>query len=534
MRSKTASLHPFLILLAIALISVLFVVSCGDDEATAVPGAGVAEAEAAKAGEPKRGGKLTMAIVSDFQTLDPVLQLTTADVAITQQLYDNLLMIQPDGSVKPELATSWEANDDLSSFTFHLRKGVRFYPVGDYPGKDFKAEDVLASFARLMDPVLDAPIRLTFTEAIEDIVAVDDYTVRFDLVGPNAFFLDTISVLQARMVPADVDVDRLHQEAFGTGPFIMVEHLPGERTTMMRNPDYWDEGKPYLDELTIQLISEVAARDAALKSGDVDVVYDLQPQSVPAIEAHPDTLVLENSSNAWIGLVMRVDQEPFDNVLVRKAMQAATDRDAIRQVALLGRGVIAYDHVVPPSSPLFAPQHKPPDYDPELAKQLLAEAGYPDGVDIVLHTADIGTGMNEMAVAFKESAAPAGIRVDLQRQAAEGFMSEFWFTEPLTVTFWFGRPNPDQALSVQSISAAPWNASRFFSDRLDELVLKARGERLEDQKVSYAEIQKILIDNVPRIIVAYKPVLYGVGNDVRGVNPHPLGWAIFNEAWLDD
>jgi len=580
MRPKTASLHPLLILFAVALVSVLFVVSCGGGAtATAVPTgaqvtedttaaetaaaeaaaaaneaaaaeteaaaaeaaaaeAAAAEAAAAEAaaaeetalaGAPKYGGTLVMAIVADYLTLDPPMQTTQVDVAITQGLYDNLLMVQPDGTVKPELATSWEGNADLSSFTFHLRRGVKFHN-----GKEFKAEDVLASFTRLMDPVLDSPIRLTFTEAIEDIVIIDDYTIRFDLVGPNSFFLDTLSVYQARIVPADVDVSRLHLEEFGTGPFMLVEHLPGERSVMVRNPDYWEEGKPYLDEIEIRLIREPATRAAALKSGDVHVLYDLPPGSVADIELHPDTQVIEAASTAWIGFPMRVDREPFDNILVRKAIQAATDREAIRQVALLGRGVIAYDHVVPPDSPLFAPQHKPPDYDPELAKQLLAEAGYPDGIDITLHTADVGTGMIEMAVALKESAAPAGIRIDIQREASDAFWGSVWNTEAFTVVWWFGRPNPDQILSIAYMRDSSWNAQRYFNDELDELIVRARGEQLEDQVVTYARIQEILIDNVPQIVVAYKPALYGVRNNVRGVAPHPLGWGLLQDGWFDD
>ena len=171
MRSKKASLHPLLIILAVALASVLFVVACGGgNEATAVPQA-VEEAEvsdqgevaqapevveeaevAAQPGEPKRGGSLTVAFKANQATLDPALLITFPDIAIHQAAYDNLLMIQPDLSLKPELATSWEPNDDLSSYTFHLRQGVKFHH-----GKDFKAEDVVFTFNRLLDPVLDSP-----------------------------------------------------------------------------------------------------------------------------------------------------------------------------------------------------------------------------------------------------------------------------------------------------------------------------------------------------------------------------------------
>ena len=550
-RSKKASLHPLLILLAVAMASVLFVVACGGgSEATAVPQAAqdtevadegevaqvpdvVEEAEvmdeAMEEGAPKRGGSLIMAMYTEHTTLDPpILGLSVMDIAISQATYDNLLIIQADGTVKPELATSWEANDDLSSYTFYLREGVKFHH-----GKDFKAEDVVSTFARLQDPVLDVPARSTF-EPIQDVVIIDDYTVRFDLDGPNAFFPDSLSIYQARIVPSDVDVKRLHLEEFGTGPFMISEHLVGERTVMVRNPDYWEEGKPYLDEFIVQFIPEVATRTQSLISGDVDIVYQLEPQSIPAIEADANTVVLNQPSLSIIAMDMRTDREPFDSKLVRKAMQLATDREFIVQAALFGMGTIAYDHLVPPNDPRFAPQFNPPDYDPEAAKALLAEAGYPDGIDITLHTGDVGPGMLEMAIAFKESAAPAGIRVDLQRQSAAVYWEDFWNVEPFTVVYWFGRANVDQAHSIQYKSDSSWNAPRYFNDELDELIVRARGETLEEQIVTYARIQEILVDDVPRLVVGFQPWLYGARANVRGVVPHPLAWPIINDAWIDE
>ena len=569
MRPKTSTLHPLLILLAVAMASVLFIVSCGGGgEATEVAqvpevveeaeiaqapevvdeaegaaaelAAAEAATEAAEAaaelaqlpeeGTPKRGGTLTMAMVADFGSLDPPMVWSQVDQALTQALYDNLLMFQPDGSMKPELATSWETNDDLSSYTFHLRKGVKFHH-----GKDFKAEDVVFTFERLLDPVLDSPIRPTFATTVEDIVVLDDYTVRFDLVGPNAFFLDALSLQQVRILPADVDTSRLTLEEFGTGPFILEELLPGERVTMVRNPDYWEEGKPYVDKYVILGIREAATRAEALKSGDVDVIFDLEFQSVPSIEAHPETVVLETPGSGWIGMPMDNTVPPFDNKLVRQAMQAATDRESILQAALLGRGEIAYDHPVPPNDPLFAPQHASSVvYDPELAKQLLAEAGYPDGIEVTLHTSDIGAGMIEMAVAFKESAAPAGIRVNVNRASSDLFWDTFWAVEPFTVTWWAGRSSPDLALSIQYQGS--WNAPNFFNDEFDELIVRGRGETLEKQKVTYARIQEILIDEVPQLVVAFRPMLYGARKNVRGVVPHPLGpiAIILQDGWLDD
>ena len=358
MRSRMLSLRAFPSLLAVALACVLF----------------VASRAGAESGEPKYGGALVFALPPNSISLDPPFQLGDPDVFITQATYDNLLMVQPDLSVKPELATSWEHNEDLSSYTFHLRQGVKFHH-----GKEFKAEDVVFTFERLLDPELDSPARSIF-EVIEEIVVIDDYTVRFDLVAPNGFFPESLSIFQARIVPSDVDVERLTLEEFGTGPFMLAEYLPNERATLVRNPDYWEEGKPYLDELVMLNISEVASRDEALKSGDADIVYQLSPQSIPGLEAHPETTVLKATSFSYIGLPMPTEVAPFDNKLVRKAMQAATDRQAINQAALLGLGVIGRDHPIHPDHPVFAPSARAARLRPR-AGGLAAGAGRLPGRD---------------------------------------------------------------------------------------------------------------------------------------------------------
>jgi peptide/nickel transport system substrate-binding protein len=137
-------------------------------------------------------------------------------------------------------------------------------------------------------------------------------------------------------------------------------------------------------------------------------------------------------------------------------------------------------------------------------------------------------------VAFKEGAAPAGIRVDVQRVSSDLFWDSYWSVEPFTVTWWAGRPNPDLAMSIQYQGS--WNAPNFFNDEFDELIVRGRGETLEKQKVTYARIQEILIDEVPQLVVAFRPMLYGARKNVRGVVPHPLGpiAIILQDGWLDD
>ena len=529
----------------LAALLLVLALACGSSatSTTAVPAvsevAQVAEATAVAEvamveGAPKYGGTLTVAMVADHVTLDPPLTTSVVDIAITQNIYDNLLMIQPDSSVKPELATSWEANDDLSSYTFHLRNGVKFHH-----GKDFKAEDVLFSFKRLLDPEIDSPARPTYSSVIKDVVAVDDYTVRFDLQGPNAFFPDSLSIYQARITPSDVDVKRFHLETFGTGPFKLVENLFGQRTTMERNDDYWEEGKPYLDEIVILNIPEPATRVEALKSGDVDVVYRMEVQSALGLVGNPDVVALELASPGNRGLDMDNTVAPFDNVLVRKAIQAAADRDAIHQAAFLGKGAVAYDHPFPENDPLHNFDARPPEYNIELAKDLLTQAGYPDGIDLTLYTSTVSPGLVEIAVAFKESAAPAGIRVDVVRKPEDGYWDVVWGVEPFTVVSWFGRANVDQSLSIQYHSEGSWMVSRYDPTKLgaspnsDELIERARGESFEQQKETYAELQALLIEEVPRLNLVYVPIIWGARSDVRGITPHPLGWGLYQDGWFD-
>jgi peptide/nickel transport system substrate-binding protein len=545
MTHKKSTLHPFLIILAVAMVSVLFAVACGGGAtSTAVPNIGAtqaaetaateaaaaeaAAAAAAAAEQAKYGGSITMAFPADHSTLDPAFALPSIETYLLENVYDPLLRIEVDGSYSPALATSWEPNDDLSSYTFHLRKGVTFRH-----GKEFKAEDVLFTMNRHLDPELDTPHHGLISGTVVQIVAVDDYTVRFDLKGPNGFFLDILTMFSTHILPADVDLDRLILEEFGTGPFILDEWLPGERATLVRNPDYWEEGRPYLDEMIFMGMSETVTQTSALKTGDVDWVSMLEPQSVPEIEAHPETKVFSVASSGNIGLTMDNSQPPFDNKLVRKAFQAATNRDLINQAALLGQGTIANDHPIPSSDPRFAPQYAPPEYDPELAKSLLEQAGYPDGIDVTLHTGDVGLGMIELAVAFKESAGPAGIRVEIKKHPADAFWSEVFMQYPFVIIFWGPRPNPDNILTQAFHSGSGWNANRYYNDTLDALIERARGETQEQQKETYGEIQRILVDDVPGIIIANPLLSIGARNHVQDAGPHPTRSKTMRNAWLE-
>ncbi|MBI4312168.1 MAG: ABC transporter substrate-binding protein [Chloroflexi bacterium] len=475
----------------------------------------------------KSGGALRVALPANVLGMDPAFSLNTADIISTLQLYDNLVLRQPDGSFRPMLAESWTHNDELTEWTFHLRKGVKFQN-----GKDFEAEDVVFTFNRLLDPATGSPGR-TSVEFIKEVIADDPDTVRFVLKGPNAFVLSGLTIYQARILPANVDVSRLQNESFGTGPFSLVEFRPGERTIMKRNPDYWDSPRPYLDELVFFYMSEPETRVEALKDGSVDVVFPLEPTSLRALEGVPGVRVDEKASAAYLNLAMDTRVPPFDNKLVRKAVQLATDREAIRKVANLGRGAIANDHPIPPSDPAYWKDQTITPYDPQKARDLLAQAGHPSGIDLTLHTSTVEPGMTEMAVAFKESAAPAGIRVTIIREPEDAYWARVWMAEPFTTVTWNGR-EPDEALTVVYMSSAEWNEAYYKDPELDALIIQARRQvDNAERNATYAEIQRKLIDQATRIITVFRPILVGVRTNVMGVEAHPNNWLILSEAWLN-
>ena len=533
-RSVVWPVPPGVLKLACVAGAVALLAACGGEEAA--PGLGQAlepaGAQSPDSAQPKRGGTLRVALVKAHTTFDPHIVNDNPDIQLTRQAYDNLILRDPDDlSLIPMPAKSWEANDDLTQFTFQLRSGVKFHH-----GKELTVEDVVYSFERLLDPDLGSPIAAAL-DSVTKVVAVDELTVRFELDSPNSYLPDLLALYHARIIPSDIDPDRLANEEFGTGPFILKEHVVGERIVMVRNPDYWLEGHPYLKEVIFFYIPNPETRAEALKSGAVDVIFDLNASSVTALEAHPETRVSVSASASYLNLAMDLRVEPFDEILVRKALQAATDREAILQAAQFGKGSIAYDHPVPPSDPYFweGSQEAVPPYDVERAKALLEKAGFPDGLNLTLHTSTSGGTMVEMVVAFKESAAPAGIRVKIQREPEDEFWSDVWMVKPFNTVWWDGR-TPDEAFSVVYKSDAIWNESRYSNPRVDELIVNARSQAdRADRKESYGEIQRILTDEVPRIIPVFRPIFQGLRHNIRGceANQRAAELLVFR-CWLDD
>ena len=502
-------------LVASLMAIVLLAVSCGDAADDDTKPAGL-----------KTGGTLVVGMINDAYDFDPPTMVNMPALAILPHVYDNLLIRNPDDTMRPMLAESWEANADASQWTFNLRKGVKFSH-----GKEFKAEDVIFSVNRLFET--ESPLASVMVKPAA-MIAVDDHTVRLEFEKPNAVLLEALVKYHMLITPSDVDPARFVLEAFGTGPFTVGEHMVGERTVLKKNPDYWWKGHPYLDEVIIVYLDSPEARAESLKAGTIDIIFDLNIENSLSLKAHPDTTVLQAPTAGYLNMAFRVDTPPFDNLKLRQAIQAATDRNAILQAAQFGMGGIAYDAPVTTSNPHFNADCKPPEYDIALAKKLLAEAGYPDGIDITLSTSTTGGGaMVPMATVMKEKAAPAGINIEINNAPETGYWGDVWMVAPFYTSWWGGRPTYE-AYSVVYPSEAAWNEA-FYSDaevdRLLELALTQAD--LEDQKETYGQIQCILIDAATRIIPVFRPVMLGSHDYVKGLEPMQDFTLQLRWTWLD-
>ena len=541
MKAKQAQKRMFLYQMVAALaLTLLILTACGGDAtpttratapeptATTAPEPTATEPEAAG---PQFGGTLRVAGPPNHTTLDPAIYCCTMDVEIGWAVYNGLVRREHDLSYKPELAVSWQPSDDVTQWTFKLRQGVKFHN-----GKDFKAEDVVFSFNRLIDPEVGSPAAGQL-EVIEDIVAIDDYTVRFDLSRPNAFLLEALTVYHSKIIPLGIDVESLTNAPVGTGPFMMEQYVEGEHATMVRNPNYWDvdaEGRqlPYLDTLQFVFIAEDATRLEALRADTVGIEYFPGASAIDQVSDDPGIAVHLVASGSYINLAMDVTVEPFNNKLVRQAFRYALDREAVNELAFFGHGVIANDHPILPTDPAYNANLEIPSYDPEKAMDLLERAGYPDGIDIDVHTTE-RQGMVDLAVAFKESAEPAGIRANIIRDPEDSYWSEIWLKAPLMTVNWGGRP-PLEAIGIVYKSDAAWNESHYENAELDRLLEEAPAEFDEAKRNAiFARMQEIMVDDAPRVIPAFQPVFFFARAYVQGVAAHPLHYFYLDQAWLD-
>ncbi|HMQ33367.1 MAG TPA: ABC transporter substrate-binding protein [Chloroflexaceae bacterium] len=370
-----------------------------------------APATSAPAAGPSRGGSITWAIETDPVQMLPFGAVTTESHWAREFVYDSLVAWDRDINVQPALAESWETPDERT-WIWNLRRGVRFHN-----GKELTAEDVKYSMDLQADPPEPGVPSPFYPRTLESVEVVDDYTVRFNMAGPDPTVLGYLAWSRySPMVPAGLyEQINVQTEAIGTGPFQLVEFVPNDRVVYTRAESFWNPELPYLDDLTLKVLPDESARVAALRSGAV-VGATVSADTARQLEGDPDLVVLSGlfAAPRVLQFTIKDDSQPWSNKLVRQAISRAIDRDLIIENVYGGEAELS-GPIPPGYGDWFLPNEELAGnwlrYDPEEAKRLLAEAGYDGGFEITLHSrTDDFARISEIVQAQLE---PLGIRVNV-------------------------------------------------------------------------------------------------------------------------
>ena len=411
----------FAVLTALALL----VAACGDSDDDDGDGGGGAA-----------GGSLSYGYESQLTNLDPDKATVGQDNPWLFPAYDRLVHLTPGGDFIPGLAEDWSFSDDGLTLTMNLREGVEFHD-----GSELTADVVVANIDRSIN--LEGSVNASALGAIDSVEAVDDTTVQINLVEPAASIIGILSdkpgiIISGQALDDGVD---LSSEAVGAGMYTLTSYQSGDRAVFTKFEDYWDADSVLLDELTIVELIDTTARLSALRDGQVDAAR-IDPDGVSPAEG--DGFVIERGPTLEVVYIpfRFTDDTPWSDQSVREAMTHAIDKQGILNALLQGAGTVV-SQMFPPgyfaASPDVDNDARP--FDVDLAKQLLADAGYPDGFEISLGTG----GDTTLGEAVQASWAEAGIELEIISYGETSELIDGWFAGDFDMFLgpWSGRPDPN-------------------------------------------------------------------------------------------
>jgi peptide/nickel transport system substrate-binding protein len=489
--------------------------------------------------QPKPGGVLKIATSTDPVGLDPMISSAYSTALITEHVYGSLMQYDKElNETSPDLAESVEVSEDRLTYVFKLRPNVKWHD-----GQPFTSEDVKFSMERQKDPATGSPNAYMYAN-VESVTAVDPLTVEVTFSSVTGPFLAFMASPWASMVPKHVVEEKgdLQTTMVGTGPFKFVSYEPGKSVKMVKNPDYYVEGQPYVDELEIVFISDNTSRLNAAITKQVDLVQELAKKDYRQLSAMPgvEAIALESGSCNWAYIGMNCTRPPFDNPLVREAVAHAKNRRAIADNVMFGLAIPLTGGIVPQWSWAYAEglelYSETPDI--EKAKALLAEAGFPDGFNTTIKVSPAYSDLAGEAAVDQEALRAVGINAEIVNLEWGTFINDVFGNNDfdMQVCGW-GGPfiDPDEFLYPEFHSDQGFNPQLFADPEVDRM--------LEEGRATFErEGRKAIYDKVQERIFTLSPVAAGTNNRlvqaqqeyVKGFTPLPTGmmrWA--REVWLD-
>lgn len=497
--------------------------------AAAIAGSILSCASAQDAGPIERGGVLNVAFASDTKSLDPTFSINFSERQPLYLIFNTLLALKPDSSIGPELADSWTLSDDGLVLTLRLHPGIKFHD-----GTPFDAEAVKFNLNRRLDPAVASPQRAQLAAIIDAVTVKDLLLVELRLKAPSPGLLGMLAQREG-FVASPTALQKsgadFARNPVGTGPFVFKEWSPGRRILVDRNPEYWESGKPYLDRIIFSDVSNAVVAVQRLITGEVDYISALSPSDVRQIENRPGIRLQQSAAGRFYALQWQVDRPPFNNEKLRQAVAHAIDRKRLVDILMGGKAPLA-EGITSPALWWHNPELKSYPYDPAKAKTLLAEAGYPNGLDVTLVTPQIAL-LQQVNQLVQEQLKAIGVNVRLEPvsqsdwypRVAQGLIN-------FTPMRWSDRPDPDGLLTILLDTKGNQNTTKYSNQEVDALLEK--GRRLTDhaeRKKIYQQVQAIATRDLP-----YVPLFFSVEYAALRDNVHNHVWVAdeiprFREVW---
>ncbi|MEJ2852091.1 MULTISPECIES: ABC transporter substrate-binding protein [unclassified Saccharothrix] len=486
---------------------------------------GCAPVSAPQAAAPKSGGRLRAAFAGGGakEVLDPHLANLFVEAARSKAMFDKLADLGADVSAQPRLAEKWEPDATLTKWRITLRD-TKFHN-----GQPVRAEDVLASYARILDP--NRAFRAKSSLALVDLAAsraVDARTVEFALKRPFIEFPNALAAFGAYIVPAGAED---FAKPVGSGPFSFVSFEPGKSVLLKKNPDYW-EGAPHLDELEFVIANEESARANALLGGQVEYAHDLTPTTA---RSHADGRIsIHRSPNSAVqAFAMKLDRPPFDNRDLREAMFLLADRQQLVESVLAGSGQVAND-LFGKGYQYYADDIPQRTRDLDKAKFLIRKAGA-EGLTVKLDTSTAAAGMVEAATVFADQVKGSGLTIEVVTGNKDSYWSDTLKNGSLS-SFRSGAMPIETHIAQRLLSDSGTNVTKWARPEFDDLYRKAVSTVDPAERAGvYREMQRSLHAEGGYLMWGFADWIVGAAPNVGGISTAPantLDWARFDKVWL--
>jgi peptide/nickel transport system substrate-binding protein len=520
------------------------IAACGGSDSDSAPVTDAASGETGStdpqtteaAAPPAVGGEITAGIQTGDATsgLDPVNMLDLGTYAVVSQAFEYLVGLGEDGNIAATaLATEWQPNADASAWTFKLRQGVTWHD-----GSPFTADDVVATIERMV--AAGAGLAGVVSEGATE--AADPYTVVINLDSPNGNLPVLVSLFNPQSLITPVDYSSgttLDERKSGTGAWMLENFDPsGYRASFVPNPNWWG-GAVKLGRITLQGFETGGTKVAAFAAGEIDIIQDFSISDGATLLQDDGVKVIRppaaNHRQLWFNTQLPSDS-PFTDPRVRQAVCYAVNRQQIIDTVYEGEAQMGNDHPVSSALPFFDETQEQRPFDPEMARQLLSDAGYPDGFEMPLQVGDIGE-VPAIAAIVEQNLAAVGMTTPVGVSPNSDFYGEYWCvadnkgpgvpcgsSAPIGIVDYGHRPTPDVYFGRALATDGDWNSSNYASPVFDGLFgeYQSAGD-VAGQKTAVGKIQRLLHEDAPACYHTFFNYLSATSTEINGFQTTSLG-----------